>query len=152
MIVFDHSRICCSVTIEWNGKFVIGSYTTINENTFIRCDENIYIGSYCDISRNCIITDSNFHNIELDPHLITSSKISSFPYFTVDSHKPITAPTIIDDFIWCGMYSWIFKGSHLSSHSIVAAGTHIFNKQYPEHSLITGNPSSLKKRLFANDD
>ncbi len=147
MIVQNHTRINCNVEINWGGILEIGSFTTINHNTYIRCDEHISIGSFNDISYNCLITDSNFHNFEINIMNKINNKISSYPFFTVDDHKPITKAVYISDCCWIGINSWLFKGTNIENSSLVAAGTKIFNKKYPAYSMIGGFPSKLIKSL-----
>ena len=150
MIIQNHTRINCNVEINWGGLLEIGSFTTINQNTFIRCDNHIHIGSYNDISYNCLITDSNFHNFDINIVDKINNKISSYPYFTVDQHKPKTEAVYISDFCWVGINSWIFKGSNIEYSCVVAAGAKIFGKKYPPFSMIGGFPSKLIKSLKDN--
>lgn len=53
-----------------------------------------------------------------------------------------TNPTIIGDDVWIGQNVLITPGRKVSNGTIIAAGT-VVTKDFPEYSIIGGNPSRL---------
>ncbi len=53
-------------------------------------------------------------------------------------------PVVIEDDVWIGNNVIILPGRIIKRGSIIAAGT-VLNKDYPEYSIIGGNPSKLIK-------
>jgi maltose O-acetyltransferase len=55
--------------------------------------------------------------------------------------------TVIEDDVWIGMNVLITPGRYIKKGSIIAAGC-VLCKNFPEYSIIGGNPSKLiKSRL-----
>ena len=52
--------------------------------------------------------------------------------------------TIIEDDVWIGMNVLMTPGRHIRTGSIVGAGC-LLCKDFPEYSIIGGNPSKLIK-------
>ncbi len=64
VVVADHAMIRAKrFWVRFGGHLNIGSYTNINAGSEIRCDKSISIGSYCQISYNVNIWDTNTHTI-----------------------------------------------------------------------------------------
>lgn len=53
-----------------------------------------------------------------------------------------TKPIVIDDDVWIGRDVTIMIGRHISKGSIIAANC-VLTKDYPEYSVVGGNPSRL---------
>lgn len=53
---------------------------------------------------------------------------------------------VIGDHVWIGMDSKIGKNTKIGSGSIVDWGSIVARGDYPENSLLAGNPASIKKR------
>ena len=53
-------------------------------------------------------------------------------------------PVVIDDDVWIGRDVTIMIGRHIRRGSIIAANC-VLTKDYPEYSVIGGNPSRLIK-------
>lgn len=121
--------------IRFGGKVSIGSYTNINENSEIRSDESIQIGSYNQISYQVNIWDTNTHNIysEEKRRAITEKY---YPYFGYEYEKPKTKPIIIGDNCWIGEKASILKGSILEDNVIVGYNTMISNKKIPRGNTV----------------
>ena len=58
------------------------------------------------------------------------------------------APVVIGDDVWVGANSTILKGAKIGSGSIVATGSVVLKGEYPENSLIAGNPAKVIKQLL----
>lgn len=51
-------------------------------------------------------------------------------------------PVIIDDDVWIGRDVTIMVGRHIAKGSIIAANC-VLTKDYPEYSIVGGNPGKL---------
>ena len=81
----------CSFAIGENGQCTIGDFTLLN-GALIMTEEKIEIGSYCLVSWNVGIADSDFHPLEPAQRLIDAQALA--PYFKNRPARPIlkTAP------------------------------------------------------------
>jgi len=61
--------------------------------------------------------------------------------------KPISKEIFIGDDVWLGANCTILKGSHIGAGSIVAVGAVVTGGDFPERSLIAGNPAKFIKEL-----
>jgi acetyltransferase-like isoleucine patch superfamily enzyme len=100
----------------------IGDGTYLNRNTFILTNASVEIGSYCRISWDVVIMDSDQHEIPGKP----------------SGDKPIT----IDGGSWIGCRSIILKGVHIGAGAIVAAGS-VVTKDVPAYSVVGGVPARV---------
>ena len=63
-------------------------------------------------------------------------------------HTPIL-PTVVEDDVWIGRDVLITPGRTIKRGSIVAAGC-VLCKNFPEYSVIGGNPSKLIRSRIIN--
>jgi maltose O-acetyltransferase len=68
-----------------------------------------------------------------------------------DVHVPMrlqgikeSKPCIIEDDVWIGRQVLITPGKHIKKGTIIAGGT-VLTKDFPEYSIVGGNPSVLIK-------
>lgn len=132
----NHSKISCRrVWVRFGGKLSVGSYTNINEGSEIRCDNNISIGSYNQISYNVRIWDTNTHNImPIEERRLVAEKY--FPYYGYELTRPKTAPIFIGDDCWIGENSVILKGSTIGNGCVIGYGTFISGKNIHDNCRI----------------
>ena len=109
--------------IEIGNNSGIGANTTIPSNTII--GENVML------SRNCFILNRNHQFMSTDLPI----KAQGF--------KPVLQ-TIIEDDVWIGMRSLLTPGRHIIRGTIVAMGS-VLTKDFPEYSIVGGNPAKLIK-------
>lgn len=119
-----------------NGLLIeIGDESGIGINCTIPND--LKIGKYVMMGPNCLIFSRNHNFSRVDIPMIRQG------YYP-------TKQTIIGDDCWIGMGVIFTPGRHLATGSIVGAGC-ILTKDFPEYSIIGGNPSKLiKNRCEAN--
>ena len=135
----------CSFAIGENGRCTIGDFTLLN-GALIMAEEKIQIGSYCLVSWNVGIADSDFHPLEPAQRLIDAQALA--PYFKNRPARPPlkTAPVKICDNVWIGMNAVILKGVTIGENSVVAAGS-IVTKSVEPNSVVAGNPAMVVKKF-----
>lgn len=135
----------CSFAIGKNGTCSVGDYTLLN-GALIMAEERVEIGSYCLISWNVGIADSDFHPI--DPAQRKLDSLALAPYGKDRPPRPVirTAPVRIADNVWIGMGALILKGVTIGENSVIAAGA-IVTKSVPANVIVAGNPAVIVKEL-----
>jgi len=113
-------------------ELVIGSNTNINYLVGISVEQKVEIGNYCVIAGETMIFDNNSHSISYT----NERKIT----------KDDVAPIRIEDHVWIGMRSMIFKGVTIGKGSVVAAGS-VVTKDVPTMTLVGGNPAKIIKKI-----
>ena len=135
----------CSFAIGNDGQCTIGDFTLLN-GALIMAEEKIEIGSYCLVSWNVGIADSDFHPLEPAQRLIDAQALA--PYFKgrADRPKLKTAPVKICDNVWIGMNAVILKGVTIGENSVVAAGS-VVTKSVGPNVVVAGNPAMTVKQF-----
>lgn len=135
----------CSFAIGLNGRCTIGDFTLLN-GALIMAEEKIEIGSYCLISWNVGIADSDFHPLEPAQRVIDAQALA--PFFKNRPPRPAlaTAPVKIGDNVWIGMNAVILKGVTIGENSVVAAGS-VVTKDVEPNVVVAGNPAAVMKRF-----
>ncbi|HSH37162.1 MAG TPA: acyltransferase, partial [Chthoniobacterales bacterium] len=135
----------CSFALGPQGTCAVGDFTLLN-GALIMAQERITIGSYCLISWNVGIADSDFH--PLDPAQRRSDAEALAPYFTDRPQRPKleTRPVTIRDNVWIGMHAIILKGVEIGENSVVAAGA-VVTKSVPANVVVAGNPATVARQL-----
>ena len=131
----DYNRLRCSVWNRFNGQVQIGNRNAFNEGTEIRCDEQISIGDYNQISYDCVFWDTNTHNLYKteERRSITDKQ---YPDFGLEYEKPKTAPIAIGNDCWIGKGVSILKGTNLADKCIVGYGALLSNVSVTENKTI----------------
>lgn len=112
------SRIACA------GHLIIGENCHFNGGSNIICWENICIGSNCFISWECLIMDTDFHDLK-----------DKYNLNIINPNKPI----VIGDHVWIGCRTTILKGTVIPPNSIIAACSVVTKKLKNEESVYVGN-------------
>jgi acetyltransferase-like isoleucine patch superfamily enzyme len=141
-VVFGDHVSCyagCSFSISENGQCTVGNFTLLN-GALVMAEERIDIGSYCLISWNVGIADSDFHPLEPAQRLIDAQALAPFFKDRPPRPKLKTAPVKISDNVWIGMNAVILKGVTIGENSVVAAGS-VVTKSVPPNTVVAGNPA-----------
>jgi acetyltransferase-like isoleucine patch superfamily enzyme len=135
----------CSFAIGEKGRCTVGDFTLMN-GALIMAEERIDIGSYCLISWNVGIADSDFHPLEPAQRLVDAQALA--PFFKDRPPRPPlrTAPVVIGDNVWIGMNATILKGVIIGDNSVVAAGSVVL-KAVPANTVVAGNPATVVRQL-----
>lgn len=142
LIIGHYNRLRCSIWSRFNAKVKIGDRNAINERTEIRSDEAITIGSYNQISYDCVFWDTNTHNLYKAEkrRQITDEQ---YPDFGLEFEKPKTAPITIGDDCWIGRGVSVLKGTSIANKCVVAYGTLLSNIALEENKTVF-NQTNLK--------
>ncbi len=140
----------CSFSIGENGRCTVGDFTLLN-GALIMAEELIEIGSYCLISWNVGIADSDFHPI--DPEQRRRDALALAPYYPKRPPRPPIrkAPVRIADNVWIGMNAVILKGVTIGENAVVAAGS-VVSKSVAANTVVAGNPAVVVKQLLTAED
>ena len=139
----------CSFAIGDNGQCAIGDFTLLN-GALIMAEAQIEIGSYCLVSWNVGIADSDFHPLEPAQRVIDAQALA--PYFENRPPRPKlkTAAVKICDNVWIGMNAVILKGVTIGENSVVAAGS-VVTKSVEPNVVVAGNPATVVKTFERRD-
>ena len=119
----------------------IGNYVGMS-SPCIWINERLTIGSYVRIGGNCLILDTDTHQIG---------------YFArrrgIGDKTSIikSAPIIIEDDVWIGANCIILKGVTIGARSIIGAGS-VVTKSIPADSIAAGNPCKVIRKIENSDD
>lgn len=107
----------------------IGDYSGIGLNAFIPGDT--IIGNYVMMGPNCIIFQSNHKTDDITVPMMFQGMTER-------------KTTIIGDDVWIGQNVTMTPGRHIARGTIIATGC-VLTKDFPEYSVVGGNPSKLLK-------
>lgn len=108
----------------------IGDCCRIN-GAYIHAQKKISMGNNCVIASGVNIIDSNGHV------LLSNNRTTGR-----DEPKEI----IIGNNVWIGLNSIILKGTKIGDNCVIAAGS-VVKGDFPENSLIQGNPANVVKNM-----
>lgn len=138
---------CCKHIFQYCGGNVnIGKSASFGMGRGIRIGYNSGIGTRAVVPDNIIIGE----HVMMGPDVTIYG--SNHAYERIDI--PMTKqgfkkypPVIIEDDVWIGGHVIINAGRHIKKGTIIAAGS-VVTKDFPEYSIIGGNPAKLiKSRL-----
>lgn len=118
----------------WDASIIIGNNVGMS-STVLWCHKKIVIGNNVKIGGNCILIDTDAHDINY-----------------VNRRRPATdrdaaSPIIIEDDVFIGTNCIILKGVTIGAHSIIAAGS-VVTKSIPADCIAGGNPARVIKNLL----
>lgn len=135
----------CSFSLGARGRCTVGDFTLMN-GALVMAEELIEIGSYCLISWNVGIADSDFHPLDPTQRRLDAQALA--PYYKERAPRPPirSAPVRIADNVWIGMNAVILKGVTIGENSVVAAGS-VVSKSVAPNTVVAGNPAIVVKEL-----
>lgn len=109
--------------------------------------EHIEIGDYSGIGINAVIPDGSIigNYVMMGPNCFIHRRNHQFSRTDIPMMKQGFTegkPIIIEDDVWIGRGVTIMVGRHISKGSIIAANC-VLTKDFPEYSVVGGNPSRL---------
>lgn len=131
LIFKGNASIGGGARIYTKGKLIIGDNFYLSLNSQIIAHELIEFGNDCTVGWDSLIMDTDFHKVI---NLLDGRPI------------PMTKPILIGSHCWICNNVQILKGTVLPEDVIVGSCS-LLNKEYkiPSHSLLAGNPASVKK-------
>jgi acetyltransferase-like isoleucine patch superfamily enzyme len=118
-----------TIAVLPKAELIIGNNCGLS-GVSIYATKSIKIGNNVLIGVNCMIWDSDFHQIKA-----TDRKFN-------DKRKIISREIIIGDNVWIGGNSIILKGTKIGENSIIAAGSVVSGK-IPKNQVWGGNPAKF---------
>jgi acetyltransferase-like isoleucine patch superfamily enzyme len=139
----EYSRIHSNISVK-SGNLKIGRYTGISNNSEIRCEKSIEIGSYCLISYDVCVYDTNTHCTN---YMIRRSGIEKgFPNGPDESMKPDSKNIYIGNDVWIGKGSTVLKGSTIGSRCIIGIRSLVSSEIIEDDSIVVSNKSRIIKK------
>jgi len=124
--VWPDVKLSCVGSDERTACLRIGKRCSIGDRTEIHCGNRISIGDDVVIAWDCTILDRDYHS--------------------ADGEGEKIAPVEIGNRVWIGCHAVILKGVTIGEGSVVAAGS-VVTRDVPPHSLVAGNPASVKRTV-----
>lgn len=140
-------RWCCKhifkhcgkeVNVEHGAQFGTGVGISLGDKSGLGVNcwvpSNLTVGNHVMMGPNCTILDRNHEHSRTDIPMM----------FQGDTERK---PVVIEDDVWIGCQVLIMPGRTIKKGSIIAGGC-VLCKDFPEYSIVGGNPSKLiKSRL-----
>lgn len=119
----------CYFVIARNADITIGDHVGLS-GTAIICHERITIGNHVQIGMNCVIYDSDFHDLDYRRRAMIPE----------DYSHVVTRPVTIGNDVFIGAHSTILKGVTIGDKAIIGAGS-VVAKSVPAGEIWAGNPA-----------
>ena len=119
----------CYFVIGKNADVIIGDHVGLS-GTAIVCHERITIGNHVRIGMNCVIYDSDFHDLDYRRRAMIPE----------DYAHVVTKPVTIGNDVFIGAHSTILKGVTIGDKAIIGAGS-VVAKSVPAGEIWAGNPA-----------
>ena len=135
--------------VKYNGFVRVMAHTTFARGMKISIGHNVQFGEYCNIASDVV-----FKNNILIAGRVCFVGRNDHQFDTVgeliwNSSRGYNGITIVEDDVWIGRDVLITPGRTIKRGSIVAAGC-VLCKNFPEYSVIGGNPSKLIRSRIIN--
>lgn len=137
-------QLLCRNIFEYCGKNV-----NIEKGAQFGAGDKIRIGDNSGLGINCRIPNGSVigNDVMMGPNCYIHSRNHSFARTDIPMRKQgytEDKPVIIEDDVWIGQNVTIMVGRHIRKGTIVAACS-VVTKDFPEYSVIGGNPAKLIK-------
>ena len=119
------------LVVSNGGHLRIGSGCFFNAGVMVHATKLIEFGEGCLIGDGCRIADSNFHNVH-------------------EGSQTRSSAIRLGDNVWLGAGAIVLPGVSIGSHSIVAAGSVVF-EDMPAKQIWRGNPAVYHRDVRASD-
>ncbi len=103
--------------------------------------ERLTIGNHVNIGGNCMIMDTDVHEIDYLARRGENVLNQNSPQATVQS-----APVTIEEDVWIGANCQILKGVTIGARSVIGAGS-VVTKSIPADCIAAGNPCRVVREL-----
>ena len=131
----------CIYTTE-NSIIKIGNNVGIS-SACLWAKEKIQIGDNVNIGGDCIIMDTDAHNLD---YKIRKSGLTNSDGVSIDTLTAASKPIIIEDDVLIGTRCIILKGVTIGARSIIGSGS-VVTKPIPADCIAAGNPCKIIKYI-----
>ena len=119
------------IYVNNDGRLILGDNFAISSNTQLNCFKEIVFGRDIQFAWDCLVMDSDTHNIfDKDDKIVNSDQTIVF-----------------GDKIWIGCRCTILKGSKIPSNTVIGAESLITKQLFKENTIIAGNPAKSIKEI-----
>ncbi|MFC1971404.1 acyltransferase [Chloroflexota bacterium] len=142
LIIGDRVRAFTLTTfgVDPSGFVAVGDDTVL-VGAIIMCAQSIKIGARCVISYNVVITDSDFHPIDISLRCRDIEAV--LPGGDPSQRQAvIKKPVNIGDDVWVGTGTIILKGVSVGNGAQIAPGS-VISRNVPPGALVEGNPAVI---------
>lgn len=137
---------------RWLCKFIfkkMGNNVNIEKRANFGSGRNIEIGDNSGLGIRCCIPSDTIigDNVMMGPNCYILSENHVFDNTDIPMIKQgmaIHKQTIIEDDVWIGRNVTMTPGRHISKGTVIGACC-LLSKDFPEYSIVGGNPSKLLK-------
>ena len=133
------------IHVPENAQLHIGDNVGISSAS-IRVKEKITIGNNVLIGSDCILLDTDSHNLD---YRIRRSK-EKIKKQSLDTYTAATAPITIEDDVLIGTRCIILKGVTIGARSVIGSGS-VVTKNIPADCIAAGNPCKILKKINATE-
>ena len=123
-----------------NALITIGNHVGMS-SPCIWVKERLTIGNHVNIGGNCMILDTDVHQLDYLARCGMKSLDKDDITTTIQ-----TAPITIEDGVWIGANCQILKGVTIGARSVIGAGR-IVTKSIPADCIAAGNPCRMIRRI-----
>ena len=119
----------------------IGKRSIIDMGSYFLCPEKLCIGNRCHINRHCMIDARG--GIQLKENVSISHNVtlcSAGHDCQTSDFKYISAPIVIEDYVWIGINATILKGVTIGRGAVIAAGS-VVTKDCEPLGIYAGVPA-----------
>jgi Acetyltransferase (isoleucine patch superfamily) len=114
------------------GRITLGDQVSLNTGVTIFSAALVEIGAYSRIGDHAALFDTSFHAVH-------------------EGQQARARPVRIGRNVWIGRHATILPGVTIGDHSVIAAGSVVFD-DVPARQLWRGNPACFHKAVRASDD
>lgn len=119
----------CYFIIGKGGSVTIGDHVGLS-GTAIVCHKRITIGDRVKVGMNCVIYDTDFHDLDYRKRAMIPEDYSGV----------VSKPVTIGNDVFIGAHSTILKGVTIGDRAIIGAGS-VVAKPVPAGEIWAGNPA-----------
>lgn len=133
-LVFDgEAHIGCGskIIVNKGAQLELGDNFAISSSSTISCYKHIKFGKDIQFSWDCLVMDSDTHNIYNEEGLISNP----------------AREIRFGDKVWICNGCMILKGTEIPSNSVIGAHSVVSGKHFEENSIIAGSPAKTIKKI-----
>lgn len=129
-----------------------GDISTINRLAYFGTGKDVVIGDYSGIGARCKVPNDLVMGryVMMAPEVLIFNRNHRFDNPDIPfCRQGMTEnrPVVIADNVWIGERAIITSGRHVAADTVIAAGS-VVTKDFPECSVIGGNPARFIKKTF----